>query len=322
MKNLMLTAVLAITFFTAGAQDDKPNLGKVVDGYLVNVDERGVILQGHDPVSFRNGGDLPGDPKFQTKYRGAIYYFASAENKAKFDANPAAYEPEYGGYCAYGVSVGHLAPIELWTFDTTYQNRNIFQHNQKAVSGWKKDVPGNDALAKKEWAKFQEKYLGSKPKVQSVPATSGGVQNVIETSSGSTHVAQTANLTLDGAQAVMAAAVAYAKANQSPGGSIAVVDAGGHLLLFGRLDGSFPASASVAIEKARTAALFKFESKKLEDSINGGRDALITVGYTFLQGGVPVMFNGQVVGAIGVSGAKSADQDREIALAGAEGLHF
>lgn len=318
MKKLMLPALLAITVFTAGAQDATPNLGKVVDGYLVNVDERGVILQGHDPVSFRNGGDMPGDPKFQTKYHGAIYYFASAENKAKFDANPAAYEPEYGGYCAYGVSVGHLAPIELWTFDTTYQNRNIFQHNQKAVNGWKKDVPGNDALAKKEWAKFLEKYVGAMPNSPSsgaAPATSGMPGHNMG-------IAQTATLTLDGAQAVLNAAVAYAKANQSPGGSIAIVDAGGHLLLFERLDGSFPASASVAIEKARTAALFKFESKKLEDSINGGRDALITVGYTFLQGGVPVMFNGQVVGAIGVSGAKSADQDREIALAGAEGLHF
>ena len=135
----------------------------------------------------------------------------------------------------------------------------------------------------------------------------------------STHaqVAQTANLTLDGAHKVMQTAVDYAKANQAPGGSIAVVDAGSHLLLFERLDGSFPASATVAIEKARTAALFRFESKKLEDAINGGREALITVGFTFLQGGVPVVYNGQVVGAIGVSGAKTADQDREIATAGA-----
>lgn len=315
MKQWMLQAVLAITVFTAGAQSATPNLGKVVDGYLVNVDEQGVILQGHDPVSFRNGGDLPGDPKFQTQYHGAIYYFASAENKAKFEANPAAYAPEYGGYCAYGLSVGNLAPIELWTYDTSYQNRNIFQHNQKAVNGWKKDVPGNDALAKKQWAKFREKYGADAPEGLS----SGSVMPVSPVTG---QVAQTATLTLDGARAVMSAAVTYAKAHQSPGGSIAVVDAGGHLLLFERLDGSFPASTTVAIEKARTAALFKFESKKLEDAINGGRDALITVGYTFLQGGVPVVVNGQVVGAIGVSGAQSADQDREIALAGAEGLHF
>jgi glc operon protein GlcG len=127
-------------------------------------------------------------------------------------------------------------------------------------------------------------------------------------------------LNLSGAHKVMEAAIRFAKANAAPGASIAVVDAGGHLLLFERLEGSFPASAPVAIEKARTAALFRFESKKLEDAINGGRPALITVGYTFLQGGVPVVVNGQVVGAVGVSGAKSADQDREIATAGAAAL--
>lgn len=140
---------------------------------------------------------------------------------------------------------------------------------------------------------------------------------LLATTSASAQVVATASLDLSGAQKVMDTAIDYARANAAPGASIAVVDAGGHLLLFERLDGSFPASATVAIEKARTAALFRFESKKLEDAINGGRDALITVGYTFLQGGVPVVWKGQVVGAIGVSGAKTADQDREIAVAGA-----
>lgn len=130
-------------------------------------------------------------------------------------------------------------------------------------------------------------------------------------------VSPTASLNIEGARLIMEAALDFAATHDAPGGSIAVVDAGGHLLLFERMDGTFPASAPVAIEKARTAALFKFESKKLEDAINSGRTALTTVGYTFLQGGVPVIFDGQVVGAIGVSGAKSADQDREIALAGA-----
>ena len=159
MKNLIFLLLPALALFASCAGAQQPGLGKVVDGYLVNVDEQGVILQGYDAVSFRNGGALQGDPQFKTTYHGAVYLFANAENKTRFDANPAAYEPEYGGYCAYGVSVGHLAPIELWTFDTTFQNRNIFQHNQKAVNGWKKDVPGNDVLAKKEWAKFQEQFV-------------------------------------------------------------------------------------------------------------------------------------------------------------------
>lgn len=309
MKKSTLLALPVALFFAATAFGQQPNLGKVVDGYLVNVDDQGVILQGYDAVSFhRAGGGVKGAPQFQTRYNGAIYQFASAENKAAFDANPKAYEPEYGGYCAYGVSVGHLAPIELWTYDTSYQDRNIFQHNQKAINGWKKDIPGNDALAKSEWTKFQQKYMAYGAVMAAVPA--GPVNANVP-------VIQSATLGIDGAQQVMTRAVAYAKAHAAPGGSIAVVDAGGHLLLFERLDGSFPASATVAIEKARTAALFRFESKKLEDAVNGGRTALATVGYTFLQGGVPVVVNGQVVGAIGVSGAQSADQDREIALAGA-----
>ena len=159
MKNFILFTCILSALFAACSDGNEPHLGKVVDGYLVNVDEQGVILQGYDPVSFRESGAMKGDSTIRSKYHGAIYYFANAENKAKFDANPTAYEPEYGGYCAYGMSVGHLAPIELWTFDTTYQNRNIFQHNQKAINGWKEDIPGNDALAKKEWVKFQQEFV-------------------------------------------------------------------------------------------------------------------------------------------------------------------
>lgn len=130
-------------------------------------------------------------------------------------------------------------------------------------------------------------------------------------------VIQTKNISLAAAKKIALAATKYAKDNQAPGGTIAIVDAGGHLLYLERLDGSFPASALVAYEKAKTAATFKFESKKLEDNILGGRTSLITVGYVMLQGGVPILYEGEVIGAIGVSGAKSADQDREIAVAGA-----
>ena len=131
-------------------------------------------------------------------------------------------------------------------------------------------------------------------------------------------VATTSNITLEAAKKVVAEAVKYAKANNAPGGSIAVVDNGGNLVYLERLDGTFAASSEVSIKKANTAALFKAPSSKLENSINGGRQALITVGHTFLQGGVPIMYNGQVIGAIGVSGASSAQQDEEIAIAGSK----
>ena len=123
---------------------------------------------------------------------------------------------------------------------------------------------------------------------------------------------------MDAAKKVAYEAAAYAKANNAPGGSIAIVDNGGNLLYLERLDNSFVASTDVAIQKARTAAQFKGPSKKLEDAINNGRNALITVGRTFLQGGIPIIYDGQVIGAIGVSGAASAQQDEEIALAGSK----
>lgn len=128
----------------------------------------------------------------------------------------------------------------------------------------------------------------------------------------------TRNISLEAAKKAVAEAVKYAKANNAPGGAIAIVDNGGSLVYLERLDGTFAASAEVSIKKANTAALFKAPSAKLESSINGGRQALITVGHTFLQGGVPIIVNGQVIGAIGVSGAASAQQDEEIAIAGSK----
>jgi glc operon protein GlcG len=125
-------------------------------------------------------------------------------------------------------------------------------------------------------------------------------------------------LTLDGAKHVMAAAVAAARAKNAPGGAIAVVDDGGNLVAMERLDNTFVAAATIAIGKARTAAIFKNATKTFEDIIKGGRTSMVALSdFTPLQGGVPLMVAGQVIGAIGVSGAASAQQDEEIAMAGA-----
>ena len=128
----------------------------------------------------------------------------------------------------------------------------------------------------------------------------------------------TKTISLEAAKKVALEAVKYAKANNAPGGAVAVVDNGGNLVYLERLDGTFAASAEVSIKKASTAALFRAASAKLENSINAGRQALITVGHTFLQGGIPIVVDGQVIGAIGVSGAASAQQDEDIAIAGSK----
>jgi len=126
-------------------------------------------------------------------------------------------------------------------------------------------------------------------------------------------------INLEGAKAVASAAAAEARRNNE-GGSIAVVDDGGNLVYLERLEPTFPASAEIAIHKARTAALFQRPSKVLEDAITSGRTSLLKVAEAPLQGGEPIRINGVIVGAIGVSGAASAARDQAIALVGAGAL--
>ncbi len=129
-------------------------------------------------------------------------------------------------------------------------------------------------------------------------------------------ISETFELTFEGAELIMASAQAFARDNNAPGGAIAIVDAGGHLILLHRLTGTFPIASEVACGKARTAALFKMPSKNLEDGILNGRTSLLSVGENMLRGGLPIVYKGKVIGAIGVSGAASADQDVQIAQAG------
>jgi uncharacterized protein GlcG (DUF336 family) len=126
-------------------------------------------------------------------------------------------------------------------------------------------------------------------------------------------------LTLEGAKKVAAAAEAEAKKNNW-NVVIAVVDDGGHLVYLQRIDGTQTGSIDVAIQKARTAQAFKRPTKVFEDAIAGGRNALLALhGALPLEGGLPIVVGGQLVGAIGVSGVKSTE-DGQIAKVGADSL--
>jgi len=123
-------------------------------------------------------------------------------------------------------------------------------------------------------------------------------------------------LTLEGAKKVAAVAEAKAKA-EGARVVIAVVDEGGSLLLLERLDDTQVASVNVGIDKARTAAIYRRPSKVFEDQVKNGRvSALALHGAVALQGGVPIIVDGKVIGAIGVSG-ETPGQDEDIAIAGA-----
>ena len=127
-------------------------------------------------------------------------------------------------------------------------------------------------------------------------------------------------LTLDDVKRMAAASEAEALQNQWAV-SIAIVDDGGHLLWLQRLDGAAPLSSHIAPAKARTAAVGRRESRLYEEMINQGRTSFLSVPFVdgLLEGGVPVMVDGQCVGAIGVSGVKSSE-DAQIAQAGIAAL--
>lgn len=129
-------------------------------------------------------------------------------------------------------------------------------------------------------------------------------------------------LSLDDARAIALAAEQEARRNQWAV-SIAVVDDGGHLLWLQRLDGAAPISAQIAPAKARTAALGRRETKVYEDMINQGRYSFLSAPALegMLEGGVPVVVNGQCVGAVGVSGVKSSE-DVQIGRAGIAALNL
>ena len=127
-------------------------------------------------------------------------------------------------------------------------------------------------------------------------------------------------LTLSDLCLIAQAAEAEALTHQWPV-TIAIVDDGGHLLWLQRLDGAAPISAHIAPSKARTAALGRRDSKVYEDMVNQGRVSFLSAPGIdgLLEGGVPVMVDGQCVGAVGVSGAKSSE-DVQIARAGIAAL--
>jgi len=144
------------------------------------------------------------------------------------------------------------------------------------------------------------------------------------TMAASAQIAEKKSLNLDGARKVIAAAQAEARKLNAPGGVIAVVDDGGNLIALERLDGTFAAGANISIGKARTAVQFKRPTRFFEELINSngkGRTVMAALNdFTPLIGGVPITVDNQVVGGVGVSGAASAQQDEELAIAGANAI--
>src|SRR5439155_3510288 len=146
MKSTLLTLIAALSLAGAALADHEPGHKVLV---LKNKD--GAAILGYDAVAyFADKKAVKGNPKFQSEYEGAKYYFASAEHKALFDANPAKYAPAYGGYCGYAASIDRLSPISPeWL--QIMEGRLILQHNKKAYDKLNTDWKGNIMKADQNW---------------------------------------------------------------------------------------------------------------------------------------------------------------------------
>jgi YHS domain-containing protein len=124
---------------------------------LNNLDGNGLALQGYDPVGFfTDNRPVKGNQQFQSQYQGATYYFASAEHKAAFDKEPAQYEPQFGGFCAYGASRGKTVPIKIEAWQIV-NGRLLMQYDLDVKGKFNTDPQGNLSKADKNWPGLVEK---------------------------------------------------------------------------------------------------------------------------------------------------------------------
>ena len=148
MKKALVLAILvfsAIASFAGGKQ-------------LLNLDKNGVAIQGYDPVAFfTQHKPVKGVQQFNSAFNGATYWFASAEDKHAFDKEPAKYEPQFGGYCAYGVSKGARAPVKIEAWQIV-NDRLLMQYDLDVKGEFNKDQQGTLKKADQNWPGLVDKY--------------------------------------------------------------------------------------------------------------------------------------------------------------------
>jgi YHS domain-containing protein len=116
----------------------------------------GVGAHSYDPVAFfTQGKAIKGDPRWQSSYGGATYYFQSSADRDDFNRAPAKYAPQYGGYCAMAMTMGKLEDVDPNYF-VVHNDKLLMQRNEKAHMMFSKDLEGNHKKADENWAKLQE----------------------------------------------------------------------------------------------------------------------------------------------------------------------
>jgi YHS domain-containing protein len=170
MKKILLLAVIVSGLAVAAYfLFIKEPVFKATDGYLVNVNEKTVIIEGYDPVAyFTDNKAVKGNEQFTAQFEGATYWFASAEHAELFKTDPSKYAPQYGAFCGYAVSIGKLRPVDPTIFQIE-DGRLILQHTQEAYRLFNKELKENTSKADKNWPGIVADHVG-KPVQYDKPA--------------------------------------------------------------------------------------------------------------------------------------------------------
>jgi YHS domain-containing protein len=130
------------------------------NGYLNNINAKGVIIEGYDPVAyFTDIKPEKGDSKFTAEYNGATYWFASAEHAKLFKQSPAKYAPQYGAFCGYAVSIGKLRPVDPAIFQIE-NGRLILQHTKEAYGLFNENLKKSIEKADQNWPGIVADHVG------------------------------------------------------------------------------------------------------------------------------------------------------------------
>lgn len=161
-KWFIVAAIVIVTGVAAWYFFLKEPTFNATDGYLVNLNDKAVIIEGYDPVAyFTDNAAVKGTEQFSYKYHGATYWFASAAHAELFKKEPEKYLPQYGAFCGYAVSIGKLRPVD----PTIYQIENgrlILQHTKEAYDLFNKDLKASIVKADKNWPGLESSRVGKK----------------------------------------------------------------------------------------------------------------------------------------------------------------
>ena len=153
MRNIISTLILLVTTVTGVFAQQA-----VVRKKQFNIEKSGLAIQGYDPVAyFVNNKPVEGSKDITTVYNGITYQFATTQNRDAFKANPAKYEPQYGGWCAYAMGAkGEKVEVDPETFKVVNGKLYLFYNKyfNNTLKTWNKDEAHLKAMADKNWAKF------------------------------------------------------------------------------------------------------------------------------------------------------------------------